>query len=126
MDIFHSKYKTLKYDRNMVIKISGELFQDELCKRCGRCCIVNVYIDPENKSPVITYCKHFDKETKLCKIYKDRFKKEKTCLSMMEAIMAQALPKDCPYVKNIKNYKEPKCYEILRNYEKNNNKNNKL
>ena len=41
---------------------------------------------------------------------------------MIEAIMAQALPKDCPYVKDLKNYIEPRCYEILRNYEKKRNK----
>ena len=40
MELFHSKYKTLKYNRDMVIKISGELFPDELCERCGRCCIL--------------------------------------------------------------------------------------
>ena len=117
MNLFNSKYKTLKYNRSMVIKISGEFFSDELCERCGRCCIVNVFKDSDGV-PVIIYCEHFDKETKLCKIYYDRFEKENTCLSMMEAIMAQALPKDCPYVKNLENYIEPRCYELLRNYEK--------
>ena len=121
MELFHSKYKTLKYNRDMVIKISGELFPDELCERCGRCCIVNVFKDSDGV-PVIIYCEHFDKETKLCRIYYDRFKKEKTCLSMIEAIIAQALPKDCPYVKDLKNYIEPRCYEILRNYEERMNK----
>ncbi len=123
MELFHSKYKSLKYNRDMVIKLSSELFPDELCERCGRCCIVNVFMDSKGV-PVIKYCEHLDNETKLCKIYKNRFKKEKTCLSMMEAIMAQALPKDCPYVRNLKNYIEPKCYELLRYYSEKTKKDN--
>ncbi|MDK2790646.1 MAG: uncharacterized protein PWP15_1153 [Methanothermococcus sp.] len=115
MGIFNSKQKVLKYDRERVIKISNELFPDELCERCGRCCIVHVFNSGDSEKPQIIYCTHLDKETKLCKIYKDRFKKEDECLTVMEAIMVSALPKDCPYVKNLKNYEEPKFYNIVRN-----------
>ena len=107
----------LNYDKNHCIKISEELFPDNICEKCGRCCISHVFKDENNKLTIV-YCEHYNTETKLCNIYYERFKKEKSCLSMIEGILAQAFPKDCPYVKNLKNYKEPKCFKILRDFEK--------
>jgi len=111
------KMATIKYDKKMAIKISGELFPDEICERCGRCCITHVFKDSDG-IPVIVYCEHYNSETKLCNIYYDRFEKESSCLSMIEGILVQAFPKDCPYVKDLENYAEPNCYKIIRDFEK--------
>jgi len=113
MSIFNSKV-TMKYDKEKIIKLSSEIFSEDLCVQCGRCCMVHVYNPADSAEPEIIYCKHLDVETNRCKIYKDRFRKEKECLSMMEAIMTSALPKDCPYVKNYPSYEEPWFYELLR------------
>ncbi len=100
----------MRYSKEHAIKISSELFPDELCEKCGKCCIIHSY-KTENGLEVI-YCEHFDKETKLCKVYKDRFKYN--CLTVIEGILARVFPKECPYVRNIKNYEEPHFYKYLR------------
>ncbi|WP_017981053.1 CxxCxxCC domain-containing protein [Methanocaldococcus villosus] len=102
--------KTLRYKKERAIKISEELFPDELCERCGRCCIIHAY-KRDNKVELI-YCEHFDKEKKLCKVYDKRF--EYGCLTVLEGILAGVFPKDCPYVKNLKNYEEPRFYRFLK------------
>ncbi|MCS3901675.1 hypothetical protein [Methanococcus voltae] len=112
------KRSSINYDKNHSIKISETIFPDEICEQCGRCCIVHAYEDYENEKMNVVYCKHLNLETKRCSIYKDRFHKEKGCLSMMEAILVKALPKDCPYVAKIKNYEEPAIYEKIRNSKK--------
>jgi uncharacterized cysteine cluster protein YcgN (CxxCxxCC family) len=35
----------------------------------------------------------------------------------MEGILAGVFPKDCPYVRNLKNYEEPWFYRLLRDKE---------
>ncbi|MBA2862593.1 hypothetical protein [Methanococcus maripaludis] len=117
MNIFGSK-GTIKYDKEKIIKLSAEMFPDDLCEQCGRCCIIHVFNSTECSEPEVVYCKHLDTETKRCSIYKTRFKKEKECLSMLEAIMVSALPKDCPYVKNYESYEEPWFYNCLRSKSK--------
>ena len=101
---------TLRFKKDRAIKISEELFPDELCERCGRCCILHAY--KTEKGVEVIYCEHLDPETKLCKVYKDRFKHG--CLTVMEGILAGVFPKDCPYVRNLKNYEEPWFYGHLR------------
>ncbi|ABR57066.1 conserved hypothetical protein [Methanococcus aeolicus Nankai-3] len=108
---------TIRYDKNKAIKISAEIFPDNICEQCGRCCITHVFKDGDG-IPVIVYCEHYNPKTKLCNIYYNRFEKEDSCLSMIEGILAQAFPKDCPYVKDLKNYSEPNCYKIIRDFEK--------
>ncbi len=105
--------KTLRFKKDKVIKISEELFPDELCERCGRCCILHAY--KTEKGLEVIYCPHLDKKTKLCKVYNNRF--EHGCLTVMEGIMAGVFPKDCPYVKDLKNYEEPWFYRLLREEE---------
>ncbi|ABR54987.1 protein of unknown function UPF0153 [Methanococcus vannielii SB] len=111
--IFNTKV-TIKYDKEKIIKLSSEMFSEDLCIQCGRCCMIHVYTTDEKIDPEIVYCNHLDVETKRCKIYKNRFNKEKECLSMLEAILTSALPKDCPYVKNYPSYEEPWFYGLLR------------
>ncbi|WP_456419346.1 YcgN family cysteine cluster protein [Methanocaldococcus infernus] len=102
--------KTLRYNRDKVIKTSKEMFPPEKCERCGRCCIIHAYKTEDGLK--LIYCEHFDPETKLCKVYEDRYKYN--CLTILEAILAHVFPKDCPFVRNIENYEEPNFYKYLR------------
>jgi len=54
------------------------------------------------------HCEHLDTESNLCKIYKERFKKNPKCLTIKQAIEIKAVPDNCPYIKDLKNYKGPK------------------
>lgn len=86
--------------------MSNNCHNPNLCKKCGKCCYIKTIVAG---IPVFTrhYCEYLDLNTRLCKIYKNRFKKNKNCLTIEEAISIKALPNDCPYVKDIKDYKGP-------------------
>lgn len=81
----------------------------DICRRCGKCCYTKIRI---GEIEVFTkqHCRFLDEKSKLCTIYKERFKKNPKCLTVEQAIAIRALPRDCPYVQNIKNYKAPLEY----------------
>lgn len=86
------------------------MFEDLVCKKCGKCCYYKFYImtDKGPKKAFSTkHCKCLDPETKLCTIYNERFYKNPECLSVEEAIEKETLPNDCPYVKSIFGYDGP-------------------
>jgi len=76
------------------------------CLKCGRCCTVKVVIDGEVYY-TSEYCPYFDPHTRLCTIYERRHQLNPDCLTIEEGIRLQALPTDCPYVKDIPNYSAP-------------------
>jgi uncharacterized protein len=79
--------------------------KEDICRKCGKCCHKKTWKD--GKIILLqTHCQHLDPETNLCTIYQDRFKLY-NCLTIEQAIINKALPKDCPYVKDIKNYQGP-------------------
>ena len=78
-----------------------------LCKKCGRCCYVKLIIGDE-----IVYtpypCPFLDEETRLCTIYEHRHRLNPDCLTIEEGIKLGVFPADCPYVKDIPNYRPPR------------------
>jgi uncharacterized cysteine cluster protein YcgN (CxxCxxCC family) len=50
-------------------------------------------------------CKYLDTKTLKCLVYKNRLTLNPYCLSVKEAIKANAFQKDCLYVKDNENYK---------------------
>jgi hypothetical protein len=80
--------------------------ENDICLKCGRCCYEKLITDDDI---VITSvpCKYLDEKTKLCTIYNERHTLHPNCLSVQAAIERRAFPADCPYVKNIKDYKAP-------------------
>ncbi|MCD8159035.1 MAG: hypothetical protein LUD77_09125 [Clostridiales bacterium] len=78
---------------------------DSLCNRCGKCCYSRFV--RANGRVVIHYnspCENFDTETKLCKIYDERFIKCNHCgkVDLYTALFNPTLPKDCAYVKTFR------------------------
>ena len=80
--------------------------EENLCNQCGKCCYIKVMV---SGIPFFSkkHCKFLDTKTKLCTIFKDRFKKNPNCLTIEEAIRIRALPDECPYVKDKKGYRGP-------------------
>jgi uncharacterized cysteine cluster protein YcgN (CxxCxxCC family) len=79
---------------------------EELCNHCGKCCYFKVALGKQaffSKN----HCPFLDLNTKLCTVYKDRFKKNPECLSIKDAIRIKALPNDCPYVEGLEGYQGP-------------------
>lgn len=78
---------------------------DSLCNRCGKCCYARSV--RRGGRVVIHYsspCENFDTETKLCKIYEERFKKCDHCgkVDLYTALFNPTLPKDCAYLKTFR------------------------
>lgn len=80
--------------------------KDELCLKCGRCCYAKLIIGDQ-----VIYtpfpCKYLDLSTHLCTIYEKRHKINPECLTVEEGIRLGVFPLDCPYVKDIADYKPP-------------------
>jgi len=79
---------------------------EEKCLRCGRCCYRKLWIgDTIYYTPFP--CEYLDTETKLCTIYEKRHEINPECLSVEEGIRLGIFPADCPYVRDIPDYKPP-------------------
>ena len=78
-----------------------------LCRRCGRCCCAKLVIDDE-----VIYtpfpCPHLDEKTRLCTVYENRFEANPECLSVEDGIRHRVFPADCPYVKDLPDYRPPR------------------
>jgi uncharacterized cysteine cluster protein YcgN (CxxCxxCC family) len=74
---------------------------DNHCNTCpstlrGMCCYFSFYDGTDNF--VVYPCEYLNKKTRRCTIYKNRFTIPH-CLTVKEALIEGALPKECPYVK---------------------------
>jgi len=76
------------------------------CRRCGRCCR-DKYIIGDRMYYGESWCKHFDPETKLCRIYEQRHELNPQCLSVEKGIELGVFPADCPYVADLPDYTPP-------------------
>ncbi|MCB9833442.1 MAG: hypothetical protein H6807_13310 [Planctomycetes bacterium] len=76
---------------------------EALCRRCGKCCTEKVEVDGKI---YITkkYCRFLDPETKLCRVYENRFEAEPGCVDVPAGIKMGVFPADCPYVADIRKY----------------------
>lgn len=76
------------------------------CKRCGRCCYQKVIY--KNKIYYTPYpCPYLDVRTRLCTVYEHRHSVNPYCLSVEEGLKLGVFPADCPYTKDVPNYKPP-------------------
>ncbi|MGV9198642.1 MAG: hypothetical protein ACOC4M_07360 [Promethearchaeia archaeon] len=119
-------------------KTTPEAREVNLCEKCptdirGKCCYlmteINGYLLTLTNHP----CKYLNLKTNRCKIYLNRRKNNKNCLSIKEMKKVRALPKECLYVKNDTEYqKEEKARrltlpknpsrDLMRQYKKENSK----
>jgi len=90
----------------------------DLCERCSRCCRLKMsyrkfYIALDQYCP---QHKRLDNLVGFCKIYGKhtgtRIGNDGICLSVEQMIEQRLLPEDCPYVKEISNYRT-----LVVNYE---------
>lgn len=78
----------------------------DLCRRCGRCCYTKVVLAGQVYYTNIP-CPHLDEETNLCTVYERRFEVNAECITTETGIELGVFPADCPYVKDLPNYKPP-------------------
>lgn len=95
----------------------SEAEHEALCRRCGLCCHEKVRFGDQ---VVITDipCQFLDPETKLCRVYPERFAKQPRCASAEDSLAANSLPGDCPYVGGRSNYQTPHLLKEHPEYEK--------
>jgi uncharacterized cysteine cluster protein YcgN (CxxCxxCC family) len=87
----------------------SEKFPENLCMRCGKCCFYKKKLDNGLLYFTNEHCKHLEfleDGTTKCSVYASR-KLIEHCLSIEEAIFLSCLPKECPYIKKVKNYAAP-------------------
>ena len=93
--------------KNQLNLSPGTTEWEAVCQRCGRCCYEKIdYRDRiyYTKQP----CQHLDPATKLCRVYKQWNKCQTDCSRLTpELVAAGILPKDCPYVVGLDNYRAP-------------------
>ena len=79
-----------------------------LCERCGRCCCIKIVADGE---VIYTpyFCEYYDPETKLCTVYERRHEVNPRCLTVEEGIKLGVFPADCPYVRDLPDYRPPRA-----------------
>ena len=79
---------------------------ENLCRRCGRCCYAKVIIETEVHYTDIP-CAFLDTGSRLCTVYENRFERNPECLTVEEGIALGVFPADCPYVAGIAGYRPP-------------------
>jgi len=80
--------------------------KEKLCNQCGKCCYIKSIVSGISFF-TDCHCRFLDTKTKLCTIYEKRFEVNPKCLSIKEAIRIKAVPDECPYVKDLKDYHGP-------------------
>jgi uncharacterized cysteine cluster protein YcgN (CxxCxxCC family) len=75
---------------------------EELCKRCGRCCLEKTTQADGTIVVQTDYCRFLDKASKLCRVYEVRFQACRDCLPVSPENLAELiwLPEDCGYVEH--------------------------
>lgn len=79
---------------------------EDLCRRCGHCCHAKVIADDEVYYTDLP-CPYLDLDTRLCTIYEKRHELNADCLTVAEGIALRVFPADCPYVKDLVDYRPP-------------------
>jgi len=81
------------------------------CRRCGRCCYEKIDFAGEiyfTDQP----CEFLDPVTRLCRVYEIRHSAKPDCSPLTPRQVSRGLlPKDCPYVAGVEDYKEPQLWE---------------
>ena len=77
------------------------------CERCGRCCHVKIIVRGEVVY-LPDFCQYYDPQTKLCTIYEHRHETNPRCLTVEEGIELGVFPADCPYVRDLPDYRPPR------------------
>ena len=54
------------------------------------------------------FCRFFDEEERLCKVYPRRYELSPQCLTVEEGIEIGVFPADCPYVRERAGYRPPR------------------
>jgi uncharacterized cysteine cluster protein YcgN (CxxCxxCC family) len=89
-------------------EIKARFGDEELCRRCGRCCYSGIRI--KNKMVLLKDlpCKHLTYEpdgAAFCTVYQTRELTGWCNKISVESIRKELFPPDCPYVKDIAGYK---------------------
>jgi len=84
---------------------------EQRCERCGRCCYEKDFYRGEvyyTTEP----CEYLDLATRQCKVYARRHERRPGCAPLSpEVLVMGVLPHDCPYVRELKDYKAPRPAE---------------
>ena len=88
----------------------GTRAREEMCLRCGRCCYHKILLDGRVHYTSVP-CQYLDTCTRLCQIYPRRFELNPQCLTLEEGIHLGVFPGDCPYVREILDYRAPLLVE---------------
>ena len=59
-------------------------------------------------------CQWLDPQTKLCTVYDRRFEVCHECITVALGVAYGAMPDDCPYVRDIPDYRGPRPFSELR------------
>jgi hypothetical protein len=78
------------------------------CERCGRCCCAKLVTADGEIVFLPVFCEHYDPETRLCTVYERRFEVNPQCLTVEEGIAAGVFPADCPFVRDLPDYRPPR------------------
>lgn len=73
---------------------------EDICKRCSLCCYEKTVWDDVLEVDLSQPCEHLDRDTGLCAIYSERFRKCSRCrkVHIFRAMFSPALPPACGYV----------------------------
>jgi uncharacterized protein len=83
-----------------------DVFADELCKQCGRCCCRKFVLqDQVYYTPF--FCDHLNQDTGLCKVYERRSEVNPECMAVSKGLERSVFPADCPYVSWRDDYSPP-------------------
>ena len=77
------------------------------------CCYYSFFDGVENF--VLYPCKYLSKKTRRCKVYKNRLKKNPSCLNVDEMLKQGAVPEGCAYVKEYPNIQTIRPYKTINN-----------
>ena len=77
------------------------------CRRCGRCCHEKIRLDDGQVLITDIPCEHLDIDTRLCRVYADRSRRQARCQSATASSEVGALPGDCPYAMVVEGYPAP-------------------
>jgi hypothetical protein len=84
------------------------MLEPPACERCGRCCCAKL-VSPDGQIVFLPlYCDHYAPETRLCTVYDRRFEANPQCLTVKEGIAAGVFPADCPFVRDLPDYRSPR------------------
>lgn len=89
--------------------------EESLCLQCGNCCKQKLRF-PDGTIAYSPFRCKFQRLDGSCGVYATRFRSNPRCLTIEEAIAANCLPRECPYVRGIPNYWGPRDHpELWRN-----------